>query len=256
LIIASAVCGLLFVREYKTAQTEILEYSILRESYTSTGSFPTQYEFPTITDPIGASGVSDILDLPKTEVDFESLLRINPDTMGWINIPNTKISYPVVQTVDNHKYLKISFEGKQSNAGTPFADKGNNMKNLDTNTIIYGHNMGTGRTDMFGTLLFYMDYEYFTENRFIQFDTIYQNFGWWEVFAVIEFDVRNTDFNYQQLAFQNDDDFIDWIAELKAFSIHDVNVDISPNDRILTLSTCDRSKFGQNGRLLVFAVLN
>jgi len=182
------------------------------------------------------------------------LLQFNPDLVGWIAIPDTIISYPVVQAADNVKYLTISFVGEYSKTGTPFADMGNNMQNLDSNTIIYGHNMGNGRTDMFNTLLSYKDYSFLLANKYIQFDTIYQRHGFWKVFAVIELDASNTAFNYQQMNFQSDADFMEWVSMATELSMHNTETYIAPQDKILALSTCDRSSYGSNGRLIILAV--
>ena len=174
--------------------------------------------------------------------------------MGWVAIPDTDISYPVVQGVNNIKYLNTSFEGRHSRTGTPFADVKNDIQTLDRNTIIHGHNMGIGRTDMFSNLLLYKDFEHYSAHRYIQFDTIYELHGFWKVFAIIELDSRNAGFNHQQIHFTDEADFMAWIEIVTELSIHASDVDITPQDYILTLSTCDRSTYGRSGRLLVFAV--
>ncbi len=189
-----------------------------------------------------------ILELRYVAADFAALSSVNPDIVGWIAIPDTNISYPVVQADDNRKYLDVSFKGGRSDAGTPFADSNNNLRSLDANTIIYGHNMGAGRTDMFGELLSYKD------RAFFDFDTVYERHGWWKVVAVIEYDIRSKDFDYLYLWFDDDTAFMEWVSSAVERSLHASDVEISPNDRILTLSTCDRSKYGRNGRLLVTAV--
>ena len=268
LIAFAIICGFLYFREYMVAQNEISEFSSLRSLYTSdspdsliTCSSDDLAFHPISTDAF-APYSDDFLDfskntyitgLPKLHVNFEALLQINPDIVGWISLPFSTLSYPVVQTSDNFKYLNTSFEGKHSNAGTPFADKSNDMQNLDFNTIIHGHNMGAGRTDMFSPLLSYKSYEFFIQNRFLQFDTIFDQYGWWEVFAVIEIDISTSDFQYHQLIFQNESDLIAWTNNVTAHSTHKTNVELSLNDRILTLSTCDRSNYGENGRLLILA---
>jgi len=225
----------------------VSEYSNLRKSYTSITPAHICESSGFATEPVTE-------DLPSVDIDFDALMQINLDTIGWIMIPNTVISYPVVQVTNNTKYLNTSFEGNHSRAGTPFVNKDNDMQVLDSNTIIYGHNMGTGRADMFSILLKYKDYEFFAANRYIFFDTIHQQHGWWEVFAVIELNVRNTAFKYQQMQFQDEDEFMDWITKAVSLSFHETDVEILFNDRILTLSTCDRSNYGQHGRLLILAV--
>ena len=98
-----------------------------------------------------------IEEIPKTNskdsnitVDFSSLLKENKEVKGWVQIPNTNINYPFVQHSDNSYYLTHSFDNSYNNAGWIFLDYRNNIEQLDTNTIIYGH----GRVDgtMFGSL--------------------------------------------------------------------------------------------------------
>lgn len=250
LLVSAVYCGYLFALEYRVMQDEISGYSDLRETYISVTDAPIHETSDFTESPENPEN----RELPIIGVDFDALLQANADTVGWIMIPDTVISYPVVQTTDNTKYLTTTFEGGFAKTGTPFADKDNDMQTLDTNTIIYGHNMGTGRTDMFSTLLSYREHEFFTEHRYIWFDTIHRNHGWWKVFAVIEVDTRNIGINYQQRQFQNETDFSDWIDTVMAESIHSTDIELKASDIILTLSTCDRSKHGQHGRFLILAV--
>ena len=190
LFIAAAVCGYFFFREYNEAQQEVSEYSDIQNEYT-TIIYPPAYD-PGNDPPSHETEQSPELKLPYVDVDFDALLLINPDTVGWIAIPDTNINYPVVQTTNNYKYLNVSFEGNQTKAGTLFVDKDNDIINLDINTIIYGHNFGAGRSDMFCSLLSYKDNEFYETHRYIQFDTVYELHGFWKVFAVIELNVHNS----------------------------------------------------------------
>ena len=46
-------------------------------------------------------------------IDFAPLWETNPDTIGWIRVPDTKIDYPIVQSPDNQYYLHKDFEGQR-----------------------------------------------------------------------------------------------------------------------------------------------
>ena len=249
-------CGIIFYRELKLIKQETSRYETMQDAYTTVNyTQETVFDDESIINPDDNDRVPpEWAGLPLLDVDFESLLENNPDTVGWIAIPYTPINYPVVQTTNNRKYLTTSFDGEYSRTGTPFVDCNNNIYILDTNTIIYGHNMGSGRDDMFGSLLEYKDYDYFTANRYIQFDTINRKYGWWEIFAVIEYDVRSNAFEYLQINFNSSERFMDWVERVKELSIHNSNTEITPYDRILTLSTCDRGTYGRNGRVLILAV--
>ena len=94
--------------------------------------------------------------------DFTGLLRINPDTVGWLIIDGTRIDHPVVKSTDNFDYLDRDFEGGYSAGGTLFMDKGN-LSAEDPYCIIHGHNMAAGA--MFGDLDRFLDQDFFGQNR-------------------------------------------------------------------------------------------
>ena len=75
---------------------------------------------------------------PKV-IDFAALLATNPDTVAWIEIPDTNINYPVVQTTNNETYLSRTFDGGTSISGTIFLDADNAADFANINSILYGH---------------------------------------------------------------------------------------------------------------------
>lgn len=244
LLLTAALCGFFFWREYQTAQEEVLEYAQIREVYTAektvSGDMP--------------QGPEDTAEAPGLSVDFAALLDANPETVGWLSIPSTGISYPVVQARDNEKYLRTSFYGERSGAGTVFMDCGNAAMPLDRNTILYGHNMGQGRTDMFGSLLRYAEKGFYDAHRQIQFDTVWQEHGSWRVFAVVQLDADATKWDCLKQNFRDETEFQEWIAQAQALSLYGADMQIPEGANILTLSTCDRSLYGAGGRLVVLAV--
>ncbi len=235
LILIAAVCGIFFITELMSAEREITEYTGIQTNYTSIVSNETTEL--TQSQPVAAPPETAVL--PYTVVDFDALLTQNAETVGRIAIPDTIISYPVVQAADNNKYLGTSFTGEKSRTGAVFADHNNNMAALNQNTVLYAHNMGHGRTDMFGTLLYFNNKAYYDKHQYIQFDTIYERHGWWRISAVINYDTADRAFHYLKLDFENQSEFMDWAAQAKGLSLYNSGVDVSANDRILTLSTCD-----------------
>lgn len=187
-------------------------------------------------------------------INFQELYEVNPDVVGWIRIDDTAVDYPVVQADDNDYYLKRSFKGSKSSSGVPFMDFTNSYDPMDGNLVIYGHNMGSGKTTMFSTLLKYYDEDYYNRHPTIEFDTL-AGAGVWDIFAVFKFDVNNiSSFNYTQHNYGSPADFQAFIANAKAYSLYDTGITPEYGSHMLTLSTCDRNTYGKTGRCVIMAV--
>ena len=72
---------------------------------------------------------------------------------GWIAIPGTEISYPLVQGADNDYYLTHTWNQKSSAVGAIFMDCRCSADFSGFNTIVYGHRMNNG--SMFAALKHY-----------------------------------------------------------------------------------------------------
>lgn len=92
-------------------------------------------------------------------IDLSALHRVNRDVLGWITIPDTVLSYPVVQTGDNDFYLNHSWDRADSSVGAVFMETKCSPDFTDFNTILYGHRMNDG--SMFGSLKHYKKQAYY-----------------------------------------------------------------------------------------------
>lgn len=45
-------------------------------------------------------------------MDFDALLKRNPDVKGWIDIPDTRVSYPILQGETNDTYIHSDIDKK------------------------------------------------------------------------------------------------------------------------------------------------
>lgn len=99
----------------------------------------------------------------KAAVDFDALRTVNPDVIGWIQIPDTKIDYPIVHTSDNETYLHHDFEGKESVSGAIYLDCDSQPDFSGFHNIIYGHHMKNGT--MFHDIIKFKDADFFTAHR-------------------------------------------------------------------------------------------
>lgn len=196
----------------------------------------------------------------------ERLLEINPDVAGWISIPGTDVSYPVLQRRGNpdgnEYYLKRNIYHEDAHAGSIFMDYRNDFdyvidgkKQLanSANLIIYGHNMHD--YSMFGSLKHYInDANYYGEHPIVELNSNYRKYQY-KIFGMIIVDINDesdTKFDYwNQLEFADERAFYDYVNEVKRRTIRLNDVDVKYGDELLTLSTCN-STFS-NGRLVVFA---
>ena len=190
---------------------------------------------------------SDNLESKLLQVDFTNLLTQNSEVIGWINLPGTKIDYPFVQTKDNNYYLYHSFDKKWNEAGWIFLDYRNNINELDTNTIIYGH----GRLDgtMFGSLRDTMNDDWLNnkENHVIKISSLSYNYVF-EVFSIYK--IKTTD-DYLYNNFQTSTEYSSFLKMITNRSLYNFTVDVTPKDKIITLSTC----YNNTEKLVVHAKL-
>ena len=75
------------------------------------------------------------------DCDFDALTAVNPETIAWIVIPGTNISYPVCQHDDNQYYLDHTSQRESSFVGSIFADYRLQDPFKEFNTILYGHRL-------------------------------------------------------------------------------------------------------------------
>lgn len=187
--------------------------------------------------------------MPLIEVDFNSLLEKNNETVGWIKVEGTSINYPVVQSTNNDYYLNHAYDKSKNAAGWIFADYRNNMKDFDNNTIIYGH--GRLNTTMFGSLKNIINSNWYkdSDNYVVKFSTPYEN-TLWQVFAVYKIP---TETYYLTTNFSNDKGYNGFLNTLKNRSLYNFNVELNSNDKIITLSTCsndNKSRIVMHAKLI------
>ena len=184
-------------------------------------------------------------------IDFDKLEKANPDIYAWISIPSVNVDYPILQSeTDNSYYLDHTVNGQKSAYGSIYTENYNDKDFSDFNTLIYGHNMKNGT--MFGSLKKFRDSTFFNENRFI---TVYTKgrILKYEIFAAYTWDNKHILLSRN---FENEYNRKVYIDEI--FAVRDMNsqinkeIEVTENDKIITLSTCmnDKSK-----RFLVSGVL-
>lgn len=198
------------------------------------------------------------------QASFRKLYDINADVAGWLSYFSSdadtflNINLPIVHCDNNDTYLSRAFDGSPLRSGTLFFEAKNTIAaNQDNKVhIVYGHNMANGT--MFAGLNKLVDNVYRARAASsITLNTLY-NTHQYQVFAVLVCDESAPDnqyFGYLRTEFQDDGDFINYVAQLRARSLYDYPVDVNADDHLLILSTCSNKsqvKIG-NGRLVVVA---
>ena len=171
---------------------------------------------------------------PLIDVDITELKEKNSDTVGWINVNNTNINYPFVQTKDNSYYLNHSFDKKYNEAGWVFLDYRNNNDLNNKNTILYAHS----RLDktMFGSLSKVLKSSWYNnkDNHIIRLSTDTEN-TLWQIFSVYKIPEESY---YITTNFNSNKEYTKFLNTIKQRSSHNFNTNLDANDKILTLSTC------------------
>lgn len=173
--------------------------------------------------------------VPMTRINLNALTEINPEALGWIEIPGTALSYPLVHTSDNTYYLTHTFRKEENKSGGIFVESLNKTDFSDLHTIIYGHNMKDG--SMFASLKNYQKESYYTANPYIYID-LADGAHCYQIFSC--HDAAVTDITYT-IGYRADDMYADFLNSLKGASLYDTGVEVGVNDSIITLSTCTKS---------------
>lgn len=164
-------------------------------------------------------------------IDFPALEQQNPDTVGWIFIEDTRISYPVVQSNDNEWYMTHLFDGSVNKSGSIFLDCRNSADFSDRHSIIYGHRMKNGT--MFAGLRYFDSQAYYDAHPYFMLMTPDQNYIV-EIFSVYIADVNGDSW---KLDF-TEEEFETWLKKAERNSCIDADFTPTADDRIITLSTC------------------
>ena len=204
-------------------------------------------EIQRIAHSSGSSGGSNAPDKGSgSEINWAELKKINKEIVGWIQIPDTQIDYPVLwhkgDDASGQYYLNHNYKGDYDSYGCIFLDyrctNGMDSKNI----VLHGHHMNDG--SMFGNLMKYGgtegDLDFYKKAPTVKFDTP-QSDGVYKIVSVYKTNTLSAHgdfFNYMVGDFQNDKDFMNYVYNVRIRSLINCPVDINENDEILTLSTC------------------
>ena len=185
---------------------------------------------------------------------YNELIRLHEkyrDVYAWIEVPGTKIDYPILRhETDDEYYLHHDMAGDENMYGSIFTEAINSKSFKDPNTVIYGHNMSD--ESMFGTLRWFEDEEFFYQNSDIIITTL-EEVRCYRVIAAYRFSDDHLLKNRDMFTREGIRTYLNNIPEYVADAGGFLREDIERKEPIITLSSCAT---GDNTyRLLVQAVL-
>ena len=183
----------------------------------------------------------------------KTLKSENSDIIGWIEIENTKINYPVLQSTDDEYYLTHNYKKEKTEKGSIFFSKDYNWDRPSDNLQIYGHNLGNG--EMFQELLKYTDEKFYKEHPNIRFTTANED-SIFEIIAVFKSKVyyksdKDVFRYYYFINAETEKEYNDFIENAKKASLYKINATAKYKEQLMTLSTC--SYHTEDGRFVVVA---
>lgn len=175
-------------------------------------------------------------------VDFVSIQAINPEVVAWIEVPGTKVSYPVLfKSGDSDYYLTHTVENGESKAGAIHLD-GDSNGTESRNLLIYGHNLAD--YTMFSSLHSYKNYSFWQGNPYIYLYLPNGSIRQYLIAAVVLTD-KDADPAFYMLDFSDDESAQSYYDNILSQSIFDtgVSIDAAEGKQTILLSTCYRSKW-------------
>ncbi len=184
-------------------------------------------------------------------LQVKQLQEQNPDIVGWLEIENTNINYPVLQGTDNRYYMTHNYKKENSKNGSIFLDAKYNWNIPSNNLLIYGHNLGNGM--MFQELLKYEKESFYQEHPVIRFTTADEDTKY-EIISAFKSRVyhkseKNVFRYYFFLNNESEEEYREFVKNAKNASLYPINATASYGDQLITLSTC--SYHVQDGRFAV-----
>ena len=159
----------------------------------------------------------------------------NKDIVGYLTIPGTNISEPVLQSDDNEFYLSHGINKNKNIVGSVYLDYRVKI-NEGKKNLIYSHN-SSSLIVPFKELEKYYDEDFYKEHQFIFLEDTNSKQRY-QIFSVF---VETKDWSYMKVDFSNED-FLSHIKTLKEKSWYDTGVTIEESDEVLILQTCSHHK--------------
>ena len=162
----------------------------------------------------------------ENTIDWNYLKSINEDIIGWIEIEDTEINYPILKDNDSLYYLKHNYLKKYNSNGSIFTLDINPFN--DRETLLYGHNMKNGT--MFSILGKYLDKDFLLSYQKIKIYTPNKNYEGC-IFSAYSIGIGTEKNNISNLGF---DEKIEYYKKSSQIKVDNVEI----TNKIVKLSTC------------------
>ena len=184
---------------------------------------------------------------------YRKLYKKNPDIIGWVEVKDSQINYPVMQTPDeNEYYLHRNYQKEYDVNGLPFLDAHCDENDPNQNLMVYGHHMKSGL--MFAHLMDFQTEDFYKKHKIVYFDTLTEEREY-EVVAAFYSQIFKEDqdvfkyYNYPGPL--SEKQFKTYVKNVKKLSQYDTGITPEYGDQLLTLVTCAYQT--EEGRFVVVA---
>lgn len=187
----------------------------------------------------------------KRIAQIKKLKEEYKNIIGWIEIKDTNISYPVIQGEDNEFYLTHDYKGDKAERGAIFLDSNYDWNISGNNFMIYGHYMLND--EMFTDLTKYVKEDFYKKHPTIRFTTENED-AEYDIIAVFRSKVYNKSdkdvFKYYQfINSESEKEYNNFIKNIKEASLYEIEETAEYGDQLITLTTC--SYHTEDGRFVV-----
>lgn len=162
-------------------------------------------------------------------IDWKKITGKN--VIAWIEVPNTKINYPILYC-DDDRYLNKDVNEKHSYAGAIYVRADNNSNFTDNLTVVYGHNMANGT--MFGTLKKFQKKVFFSKQKYFY---IYFPDGSVNIYKIVSYGITDdkqlTD-KYNTKTLEGFRKFQEYITSKNMENVNNIDFD----EKMVSLETC------------------
>lgn len=249
ILIFLIILSLLYIIKFSLLKKEAIAQSNLLNNYTNEIISSTLKEEKNKI----LNEVPNQTSIEETEriLAVKELKKENSDIVGWLEIENTNINYPVLQGTDNEYYMTHNYKKEKSKNGSIFLSNEYDWSIPSSNLLIYGHNLNNGT--MFQELLKYADESFYIEHPIIHFTTTKED-AKYEIISVFKsrvyYQSEENVFRYYYFINANSEaEYNQFVSDAKKASLYNIDATAKYGDQLITLSTC--SYHVKDGRFAV-----